>query len=138
MRRSLELYGHRQPSIFYTDNMSDKSFLEASFPSLRAGVVPVEKYGELEAYVLPSDVRVNVRSGDNAINAALSTIVDRIPVEEEESDLVIGFDTEWNMSLGDNGRCERGVIATIQIAFEKRVEILQVHSKLQIKIYINL
>jgi hypothetical protein len=103
MRRSLELYGHRQPSIFYTDNMSDKSFLEASFPSLRADVVYVEKYGELEAYVLPSNVRVNVRSGDNAINAALSTIVDRIPMEEEESDLVIGFDTEWNMSLGDNG-----------------------------------
>ncbi len=56
MQWSLTLYGHNQPSIFYTDNMSDKSFLKASFPSLCADVVPVEKYGELKAYVLPSDV----------------------------------------------------------------------------------
>src|SRR5688572_3379301 len=70
MRQSLQLYGHEQPSIFYTDTMSDKAFLEASFPSLRADVVPVEKYRDLEAYILPSDVQVNVRNGDNAINAA--------------------------------------------------------------------
>ncbi len=72
---------------------------------------------------------MNVRSGDNAINVALSTIVNCIPVEEGEQDLVIGFDTEWNMRLEDNGQCERGIIATIQIAFEKRVEILQVCPK---------
>jgi len=75
---------------------------------------------------------VNVRSGDNAINVALSTIVNCIPVEEGEQDLVIGFDTEWNMRLEDNGQCERGIIATIQIAFEKRVEILQVCPKLAV------
>ena len=47
-----------QPVVFYTDNMADKSFLKAFFPSLRASVVPVEKHGELESFVLPSDVDV--------------------------------------------------------------------------------
>ncbi|KAF8578394.1 hypothetical protein K439DRAFT_1621365 [Ramaria rubella] len=35
MRELLELYGHKQPTIFYNDNMSDKQFLETSFPSLQ-------------------------------------------------------------------------------------------------------
>jgi hypothetical protein len=28
MRRSLEKYGHSQPVLFYTDNISDRPFLE--------------------------------------------------------------------------------------------------------------
>ena len=127
MRRSLELYGHSQPVVFYTDNMADKSFLEASFPSLHANVVPVEKYGELEPFVLPSDVEVHVRRGENEIDTALATIIDRVPVEADEN-LVIGFDAEWNVRLEDNGRFEHGTIAIVQIAFEKRVEILQVRT----------
>jgi len=85
MRCSLELYSHAQPAVFYTDNMADKSFLEASFPSLRANVVPVEKYGELEPFVLPSDVEVHVRRGENDINAALATIIDCVPIEADEN-----------------------------------------------------
>ena len=50
VRNSLELYGLSQPLLAYTDNMSDKGFLEKSFPSLRIGVIPVEKYGDLEEY----------------------------------------------------------------------------------------
>jgi len=119
------LYGHSQLVVFHTDNMADKSFLEASFPSLRANVVPVEKYGELEPFVLPSDVEVQVRRGENEIDTALATIIDCVPVEADEN-LVIGFDAEWNVRLEDNGRFERGMIAIVQIAFEKRVEILQV------------
>jgi len=120
MRRSLELYGHPQPVIFYTDNMANKSFLEASFPSLRANVVLVEKYGELEPFVLPSDVQVHVWRGENEIDTALATIIDCVPIEADEN-LVIGFDAEWNVRLEDNGRFEHGVIAIVQIAFEKRV-----------------
>jgi len=47
MRESLQLYGHRQPELFYTDNMADKGFLESSFPSLLENVVPVQKYANL-------------------------------------------------------------------------------------------
>lgn len=33
MRQSLDLYGHNQPQLFYTNNMNDRLFLENSFPS---------------------------------------------------------------------------------------------------------
>jgi hypothetical protein len=54
MQESLDLYGHSQPTLFYTDNMADKAFLEASFPSLRQNVVPVEKYSHLEPIAIPN------------------------------------------------------------------------------------
>ncbi len=126
MAESLDLYGHNQPQLFYTDNMADKSFLESSFPSLRNGVIPIEKYGDLEPFVLPSDVHILIRRDKPAINAALSTLIEHIPAEESDPELVIGYDCEWNCTLSDNGRQERGEIAIIQIAFEKRVYILQV------------
>lgn len=125
MCESLDLYGHRQPELFYTDNMADKSFLESSFNSLREAVVPIEKYGNLEPFILPSDVQIFVRTGDSAINAALSTILDQVPTDDS-SDLIVGYDSEWNFTLSDNGQQERGEIAIVQIAYEKRVYILQV------------
>ena len=126
MRESLELYGHQQPELFYTDNMADKSFLESSFNSLRENVVPVEKYGNLEPFILPADIQIFVRTGDPAINAALSTIIDQVPTDDDGSELVVGFDSEWNITISDTGQHERGEIAIVQIAYEKRVYILQV------------
>ncbi len=126
MAHSLELYGHPPPMLFFTDNMGDKAFLEASFPSLREGVVPVEKYGSLEPFVLPSDVRILPRAEEAAINAALSTIINELPVESPDPDLIVGFDCEWNVVISDAGKVERGEIAIVQIAYQKRVFILQV------------
>ncbi|KAF8801127.1 hypothetical protein BYT27DRAFT_7227031 [Phlegmacium glaucopus] len=126
MHESLELYGHRQPELFYTDNMADKSFLESSFNSLRENVVPVEKYGSLEPFILPADVQIFVRTGDAAINTALSTIIDQVPTDDDGSDLVVGFDSEWNVILSDTGQHECGKIAIVQIAYEKQVYILQI------------
>ena len=105
--------------------MADKSFLESSFNSLREAVVPVEKYGSLEPFVLPLDVQIFVRTGNSAINAALSTIIDQVPTDNS-SDLVVGYDSEWNVTLSDTGQQERGEIAIVQIAYEKWVYILQV------------
>ncbi|EKM74042.1 hypothetical protein AGABI1DRAFT_16655, partial [Agaricus bisporus var. burnettii JB137-S8] len=50
MRRSLDTYGHDQPQIFYTDNISDRLFLENSFPSLRNNVVAIDKYADLDPF----------------------------------------------------------------------------------------
>ncbi len=119
MRKSLDMYGHPQPDLFYTDNMSDKSFLESSFPSLRHGIVPVEKYGHLEPFVLPSDVQVSIHKDEPAINAVLATIINKLPVTTDEPDLIVGYDSEWNLTITGDGRHERGEIAIIQIAFEK-------------------
>ncbi|KAF6764006.1 hypothetical protein DFP72DRAFT_956173 [Ephemerocybe angulata] len=126
IRKSLDKYGHKQPELFYTDNMADKAFLEASFPSLRRGVVAVEQFGHLDPFTLPSDVQICVRKEEQAMNAALSTIIEHVPIESSDPDLVLGFDCEWNLAISSNGHHERGDIAVVQIAFEQRVYILQI------------
>ncbi|KAF5315639.1 hypothetical protein D9611_004974 [Ephemerocybe angulata] len=98
IRESLELYGHESIQIVYTDNVTDRAFLESSFPSLRMGVVPVEKYSHLPLFSLPDGVQPLVRRDESAINVAMSTILAHAPVEEAEGDLAIGFDCEWNVS----------------------------------------
>ncbi|KAJ7185938.1 hypothetical protein C8R46DRAFT_848803, partial [Mycena filopes] len=52
----LPIYCHELPEVFYTDNIADKAMLEKIFPSLRAGVIPVEKYSHLPMFVSPSFV----------------------------------------------------------------------------------
>ena len=122
---SLMLYGHPQPSIIYTDNISDKKFLEDCFPSLRQGVTPVEKYGHLEELVIPSSTPILVKNNPNAINDAMRTILDDIP--QDQGSIVIGFDSEWNVDVSAQGRITRhGRTAIIQIAYENRIYILQV------------
>ncbi|KAF8241015.1 hypothetical protein L208DRAFT_2796 [Tricholoma matsutake] len=126
MRESLDLYGQKQPELFYTDNMSDKSFLKSSFPSLRADVKPIDKYSHLEPFLLPADVKVCVYNDEQSINAALSMIINDVLEEESDPELALGYDSEWNFIISDNGRHERGEIAIIQIAYQKQVYILQV------------
>jgi hypothetical protein len=105
VRNSLTLYGHPQPSIIYTDNISDKKFLEDCFPSLRQGVTPVKKYGHLEELVIPLSVLILVKNNPNAINDAMHTILDDIP--QDQGSIVIGFDSEWNVDVSAQGRVTR-------------------------------
>jgi hypothetical protein len=83
VNNSLKLYGHPQPSLFYTDNISDKKFLEDCFPSLRRGVTPVEKHGHLEEFIIPSNIPILVKNNTNAINDAMRTILDDIPLDSD-------------------------------------------------------
>ena len=129
VRNSLTLYGHPQPSLFYTDNMADKKFLEDCFPSLRHGVMPVEKHGHLEELVIPSSIAILVKNNPNAINDAMQTILDNVP--QDEGSIAIGFDSEWNVDVSAQGRVtRRGRMAIIQIAYKNRIYILQVISHL--------
>lgn len=126
MQQSLELYGHSPVQLFFTDNLADKAFLESSFPSLLQDVIPVEKYGDLEPFKVPPEVQICVRREETAINAALATILDHLPLGETDPDVVVGFDCEWNVEISEHGRVEQGKIAVIQIAYADRVLILQV------------
>ena len=129
VNNSLKLYGHPQPSLFYTDNMSDKKFLEDCFPSLRHSVTPVEKHGHLEEFIIPSYIPILVKSNTNAINDAMRTILDDIP--QDQGSIVVGFDSEWNVDVSAQGRVtRRGRTAIIQIAYGNRVYILQVNSSM--------
>ncbi|KAF8996468.1 hypothetical protein BDZ89DRAFT_918852, partial [Hymenopellis radicata] len=60
MSESLETYGHEQPEVFYTDNMSDKAMLEEIFQSLLADIVAVEKYSDLPTYTMEETVAIKV------------------------------------------------------------------------------
>ena len=129
VNNSLNLYGHPQPSLFYTDNISDKKFLEDCFPSLHRGVTPVEKHGHLEEFIIPPDVPIFVKNNPNAINDAMRTILDDIP--QDQGSIVVGFDSEWNVDVSAQGRVtRRGRTAIIQIAYENRIYILQVNSSI--------
>ena len=135
---SLDLYGHPQPSLIYTDNISDKKFLEDCFPSLCEGVTPVEKYGHLEELVVPSEVPILIKNTSEAINDAMHTVLDDIP--EDEGLIVVGFDSEWNVEVSPQGKVtHRGRTAIIQIAYKGRIYILQVpHQVLSILIATSL
>jgi len=127
VRKSLELYGLSQPSLAYADNISDKGFLEKSFPSLCIGVVPVEKYGDLDEYCLPSNIEIIVKNEPSSINAAMETILDDVPADDPDAQIIIGFDSEWNVEVSMGGRVhERGHPSIIQIAYKNQVYILQI------------
>ncbi|EKM73235.1 hypothetical protein AGABI1DRAFT_135277 [Agaricus bisporus var. burnettii JB137-S8] len=82
MRRSLDTYGHDQPQIFYTDNISDRLFLENSFPSLRNNVVAIDKYADLDPFeVSITGMTIFPKDTSQSINDAISTILDDIPVQ---------------------------------------------------------
>ena len=101
MRESLHLYGHEQPSVFYTDNMADKEFLENCFPSLWEGVIPVEKYSNLKPLKIPSDVGITVIQSVDEINAAMQSLLQLLPDDDAEAVVVIALDSEWNMEVSE-------------------------------------
>lgn len=127
MRQSLELYGHSQPQLFYTDNMADKAFLEKCFPSLREDLVPVEKHSDLEPLSIPDDFQISVKKSATAIDDAMRTILEQLPDDESSESLVIGIDAEWNVEQSERGYVTgRGQTAVLQIAYKKQIYIMQV------------
>ena len=128
MQNSLELYGQSQPEIFYMDNMADKQFLKASFPSLHWGVVPINKYNHLEAFSIPDTIHIFVQHTVTSVNNTMSTILNDLSESDNDHQLVIGFDSEWNIEVSGDGRVIRhgGTTAIIQIAYDDCIYILQV------------
>lgn len=125
MRESLHLYGHQQPEVFYTDNMTDKAMLEECFPSLTLDVVPVEKHSNLPLFKIPSQVQIHVLDSASAMDNSLRAIMSQLP--ECGGCLPVGFDSEWNVDVSENGRVRgRGPTAVIQIAFKEEILILKV------------
>ncbi|KAI1781923.1 hypothetical protein LXA43DRAFT_907287 [Ganoderma leucocontextum] len=120
MQHSLALYGHKQPALFYTDNMLDKPFLEKSFPSLREDVIAVEKHAHLQELTIPEDVIVFVRESISSMDLAIRAIYD----QASEGGIVVGLDTEWNVDLLQGGG--RDHTAVLQIATEKHIYIMRV------------
>ena len=132
MKQSLELYGHQMPSFFFTDNMSDKAFLERCFPSLTIDVVPVDKYAKLPLLNLPLNVKIHIKSSATQIMAALACIQEKLDMIPEDDKLMIGFDMEWNVDLTP-GQYRNEATAVVAIAFEDHIFILQIASFTKLK-----
>lgn len=125
MDDSLAMYGHSPTKVVYTDNpAADKQFLERLLSSLHANVVPVERYPTLKQFVRPDDVDISVQSMAAGIEAALAKITDDLNVDDETSQLVVGFDAEWNVDLTQRGASRPTSI--VQIAYGKWIYIFQV------------
>ena len=130
MQESLDLYGHSQPRVAFTDNpLADKPMLEAIFNSLKRGVVPVEKYPGLKPFTIPeNDVVITVHNTPTSINGACDQITDDLDPSDENARLITGLDAEWNVNMTSGGGPEP--TAVVQIAYKKRIYILQVCSYL--------
>jgi hypothetical protein len=125
VRKSLELYGHEQPEVFYTDDMKQKGLLTSAIPSLLRGVVPVEKYSFLKKVVIPNDVFILTKNTTQGINHAIDAIMTGVQGDET---IAVGFDIEWNVDLAF-GSAKKDVVALIQLAFGKNIWLLQVCNK---------
>ncbi|KAJ7890219.1 ribonuclease H-like domain-containing protein [Mycena leptocephala] len=129
MAESLRRYGHAEPAIFYTDNMADKEFLERCFPSLRNGVVPVEKYAHLPALEISPNVGVCVIKSRSEIDTAMRTILQDVPDDSDNDPrkIIIFLDSEWNVEISDRGYLTgRGQTAILQIGYKNMIYIIQV------------
>ena len=131
MKKSLKLYGHLQPKIFYTDNVwGDKQFLEESFESLCQDVVPVEKYSHLEALEIPQDIQVISKNSAAGIADVARIIIDSLP-DDDDSTITIGFDSERNVTFhlapSDKGKGrEQADTTMVTIGHNKHIYILQI------------
>ncbi|KAJ6546579.1 hypothetical protein B0H10DRAFT_2243560 [Mycena sp. CBHHK59/15] len=118
MRESLMHYGHDQPQIFYTDNMTDKAFLEGCFSSLRESVITIEKYSHLHALEIC----------ESAINEVCRAILQDLSEDEFDGDkLVLFVDSEWNVEISDRGYVTgRGATAILQITYKDQIYVIQI------------
>ena len=125
MRESLKLYGLEAPELFYTDNISDKGFLEKCFPSLLKEVQPVDKYANYPLYSIPDGVSIHVKSNASQFQVALACIHEKLSELDESDSVVIGFDTEWNVDR-TSGNSRQGKTAVVAISFENHIFVLQI------------
>lgn len=127
--KSLTTYGRSQPKAFYTDNVQgDRQLLESSFESsLLKELVRIEPHGHLEILRIPDDVQVRVIREEREIDLVCSRIIGELQGMAEGEDLVVGFDSEWNVDFVANDRFQHhGPTSIVQLAYKDTVYILQV------------
>lgn len=130
--KSVNIFGHSQPVVFYTDNVrGDAAFLRKAYPSLNVNIHPTpstSKWSHLKTLNLPHDTETIICKTKEQVDNSLRLITDSIEGNGEE---VAGFDTEWNIELMRNAG---GVIvgstwsegtASVQITLQKSVYIIQ-------------
>jgi hypothetical protein len=128
MNHSIGIYGGDKPEVWYTDNMTDKGFLEQSFPSLKDQVYPVSPYVALPRFELPPDnhFRIILKSTGPQIDDALNTIIQRLDPDDNNQTVEVGWSTKWNVDQNRGAAEPRGSTAIVAISVEDHCYILEV------------
>ena len=125
MLESLKMYGNDEPWILYTDNISDKAFLEKYFPSLKPGITPIDKFSELPEFQIPAHDQIFNKSSVSQIETALATFQELLIEFPESENITIGFDLEWNVNITP-GKSRQGKTAVATIAHDNTIYLLQI------------
>jgi hypothetical protein len=99
LQRSLEMFGHKMPELFFTDNVDGEcKYLERVFPSLLTNVRhPVtQPPSHLPALEIPNSVNIATFNDINRAELALSLIIGDLIPEGSDKITAVGFDAEWD------------------------------------------
>jgi len=124
---SLRDYGHSEPKVVFTDNIrADKDRLLSIFPSLSAGVTPIEPVGALESLALPSDWEIVHLTNTHQVNLRFNLIMNQ---HSDENPIIVAFGMQWpvNTGTGVSGR-----VALLEFAYQKVVYLIQVCSHIHV------
>ncbi|KAK4698809.1 hypothetical protein P7C70_g7460, partial [Phenoliferia sp. Uapishka_3] len=132
LRKSLHIFGHPQPLVFYTDNVAgDSQFLRESFPSLNLNVKTPSKWEDLPPFLLSPTSPPIIIDTFNEAESVLQFILEQTSDNLEALPEVVGFDAEWAVTLvyGAQGvivSSKRGDrVALVQLAWRKNTYLFQ-------------
>ncbi|KAG2103734.1 uncharacterized protein F5147DRAFT_808699 [Suillus discolor] len=120
MLPSLASFGHSPPKIVFTDNIrADKDKLLSIFPSLSAGVIPVQPASTQEPLVLPEDWSSIPLTTMFQVNHRFDIIMNQ---HTPTTPVIVAFSVQWpiDAATGKTGR-----VALIQVAYQKVVYLIQ-------------
>ncbi|KAF9231724.1 hypothetical protein BU15DRAFT_82048 [Melanogaster broomeanus] len=117
---SLHAYGHSESQVVYTDNIrADRDKLLSIFPSLSAGVTPVQQSPPYEELALPPDWSTVQLTTPQQVNSQFNIIMNH---HTDESPVIAAFGLQSSVdtSTGISGRA-----ALLEIAYQKTVYLIQ-------------
>lgn len=133
LRDSLQRYGHPQPELVFTDNVSDATMLQRIYPSLLEGVQPVDAWAHLDPLSLPPTPQICVtlvQGLENIENIIRGYLFQPDGSEQLDSfKMVVGMDMEWNVQISNCGpavSAKSGKTAILTIAQDTTVHVLQI------------
>lgn len=118
---SLTMFGHVPTEVVFTDNVrADKHELEKIFPSLLKDVIPVPPYSTFEPLKLPECWTVVPLTSTHQVNMRMNIIMSH---HTDIKPVITSFDMQFPV---DGSTGIRGLVALIQIAYDKTVYLIQV------------
>jgi hypothetical protein len=118
---SLARFGHPLTEVVFTDNVrADKHDLEKIFPWLQKDIVPVPVHSALKLLTFPPGWSMIPLSSADQVNMRMNIIMSHYT---KDRPVVVCFDLKFPV---DAATGVRGLVAMIQVAYQKTVYLIQV------------